>query len=70
MTVHIWGIKDPRDFASDKIDGKCRTRYVDYKLGPRSDHTFRVKIRSKNGLTSFHPVKKRKDLNAKNRTGR
>ena len=60
MTVPIWGIKDPRDFACMKMDDKWHTRYVDYKLGPKSDRTFRVKVRSRNGLTGFYPVKKRK----------
>jgi hypothetical protein len=70
MTVHIWGIKDPEDFACMKMDGKWHTRYVDYKTSPKADRTFRVKIRSRNGLTAFHPVKTRKDLNAKTRKGR
>ena len=70
MTVHIWGIKDPGDFASDKIDGKWRTRYVDYKMSPKADRKFRVKIRSYNGAYGFYPVKTRKDLNAKNKKGR
>ena len=61
MTVHIWGIKDPGDFACKKMDGKWRTRYVDYKLGPKSDRTFGVKIKSLNGAYAFHPVKTRKD---------
>ena len=60
MTVHIWGIKDPGDFVCNKIDGKWRTRYVDYKMSPKADRTFRVKIRSLNGAYAFHPVKKRK----------
>ncbi len=60
MTVHIWGIKHPQDFVCNKMDGKWRTRYVDYKMSPKADRTFRVKIRSRNGLTGFYPVKKRK----------
>ena len=60
MTVHIWGIKDPQDFVCKKIDGKWRTRYVDYKMSPKADSTFRVKIRSRNGLTGIYSVKKRK----------
>ena len=70
MTVHIWGIKDPRDLACMKMDGNWHIRYVDYKMSPKADRTFRVKIRSRNGLIAFHPVKKRKDLNVKNRKGR
>jgi hypothetical protein len=60
MTVHIWGIKDPGDFACKKMDGKFRNRYVDYKMSPKADRTFRVKIRSRNGLTGIYSVKKRK----------
>ena len=60
MTVHIWGIKDPGDFACKKMDGKFRTRYVEYKMSPKADRTFGVKIRSRNGAYGFYPVKKRK----------
>jgi hypothetical protein len=60
MTVHIWGIKDPGDFVCNKFDGKWRNRYVDYKMSPKADRTFRVKIRSLNGAYAFHLVKKRK----------
>ncbi len=69
MTVHIWGIKDPGDFASKKVDGKWRTRYVNYTLGPKSDRIFRVKVRSYNGIYGFYPVKTRKDLNTKDTKG-
>ncbi len=60
MTDHIWGIKHPQDFVCKKIDGKWRTRYVDYKMFPKDDRTFRIKIRSLNGNYAYHPVKKRK----------
>ena len=60
MTVHIWGIKDPGDFACKKMDGKWRTRYVEYKMSPKADRTFGVKIKSLNGAYAFHPVKRRK----------
>ena len=60
MSVHIWGIKDPQDLACMKMDGKWHIRYVNYKMSPKADSTFRVKIRSRNGLTGIYSVKKRK----------
>lgn len=60
MTVPIWGIKDPGDFVCKKIDNKWRTRYVDFKMFPKADSTFRVKFRSLNGNYAYHSVKKRK----------
>ena len=60
MTVHIWGITNPGDLASKKMDNKLRKRYVDYKYSPNSDNVTRVRIRSFNGLYMVNRVKKRK----------
>jgi hypothetical protein len=67
MKVYVWGSRDPEDFASKKMDGKWRNRYVDYKMSPKSESSFRIKVRSYNGMYGFYPVKRRKSHNQTNR---